>query len=534
MNREFRGQLCAREKFAITLELVPGPESRGRSVDTVKAIAEDARKDGRVSAVSITDNPGGNPALSPDVLGSEIQDAGMDVIVHCTCRDQNRAGLESRALQLAHMGLLNILALTGDYSSGGFGGQGLPVFDLDSVTLICLLHALNGRVQDDTDSGTDGPHAGFFVGCAVSPFKRTEAECLAQYAKLRMKTAVGADFVITQLGYDARKFQELRQVQRLLNIELPTLGTVFLLTPKVAKILHRGNVPGAVVTRTLLSRVTEGGNGGASGSTPGIEAAARLAVVLKGLGYAGVHLSGVRRSFKAVDQILSRMDEIEGRWREFLPEFDLPQSEGFYVFEESEDQRPLSTNALRPRTSRSGFFEKAVMRAMQGLHRLFFRLDSPMAPALKQMAALLNRSCAGRLLLRGVEDPMKMLLLRCRRCGDCAIQHTAFLCPESQCPKHMRNGACGGSTDGQCEVDAKRRCVWARCYDRLSAVGQADTMGTDCVPPRMWQLDGSSAWLNFHLRRDHQSLPCDLARLFQPSRCPVRKGASEPAEESAK
>ena len=34
----------------------------------------------------------------------------------------------------------------------------------------------------------------------------TEAEQLMQYYKLHRKVAAGADYVITQLGFDARKF----------------------------------------------------------------------------------------------------------------------------------------------------------------------------------------------------------------------------------------------------------------------------------------------------------------------------------------
>ena len=116
MNRIFNDDISADDNFVVTLELVPGRESSGRTTDSIKEISNQAFKDGRISAVSITDNPGGNPALSPDVLGRDILDRGMDVIVHFTCRDANRMGLESRALQLAHMGLKNILALTGDYS----------------------------------------------------------------------------------------------------------------------------------------------------------------------------------------------------------------------------------------------------------------------------------------------------------------------------------------------------------------------------------------------------------------------------------
>ena len=110
MLRIFRDDISDPEKFVVTLELVPGTESRGHTLDTVLKIAADAYADGRISAVSITDNPGGNPSLSPDAIGNRIFRLGMDAIVHFTCRDMNRGGMESRALQLAMVGMKNILA----------------------------------------------------------------------------------------------------------------------------------------------------------------------------------------------------------------------------------------------------------------------------------------------------------------------------------------------------------------------------------------------------------------------------------------
>ena len=129
MIRNFYDDISTPEKFVITLELVPGRESSGRTTDTITGISREAVQDGRITAVSITDNPGGNPALSPDMLGHEILHSGMDVIVHFTCRDTNRVGMESRALQLARMGMKNILVLTGDYSGKGFGGKGSTASD---------------------------------------------------------------------------------------------------------------------------------------------------------------------------------------------------------------------------------------------------------------------------------------------------------------------------------------------------------------------------------------------------------------------
>ena len=196
-------------------------------------IAKDAFADGRISAVSITDNPGGNPALSPDVLGFEIFKQGMDVIVHFTCRDTNRVGMESRALQLAHMGMKNILALTGDYSGKGFGGKGTPVFDLDSVLLSKMLKGLSEKIA------TSGDPEPFFTGCAISPFKSQESECMAQYKKLNMKIEAGASFIITQLGYDVQKFEELIRYHKKHNAHIPVMASVYLLSPRSARANER-------------------------------------------------------------------------------------------------------------------------------------------------------------------------------------------------------------------------------------------------------------------------------------------------------
>jgi len=103
-----------------------------------------------------------------------------------------------------------------------------------------------------------------------------------------------------------------------------------------------------------------------------------------------------------------------------------------------------------------------------------------------------------------VEDVSKKILFSCQECGDCGIQHLAFLCPESQCSKHTRNGPCGGSRNGMCEVHPERRCVWFRAYRRWASVNQPERMTEEYVPPRRWELNRTSSWINFHLGRDHQ------------------------------
>jgi len=517
MLRVLQGDFLDPERFVITLELVPGRESFGQSLDTLRGMARDSFADGRISAVSITDNPGGNPSLSPDVIGHEIFGVGMDVIVHFACRDMNRAGMESRALQLAMMGIKNILALTGDYTSKGFGGRGAPVFDLDSVNLLSMLNLLNERLH------ASGDPDGFFTGAAVSPFKYTEPESFAQYAKLCRKAAGGAQFVITQLGYDAAKFRELHLMGRKMGLELPILGSVYLLSPRAARAMNRGAVPGAVVSDALCRRVLEEWQTPRQGLAMAVERAARLICILKGLGYRGVQIGGVHRSFKTVARILDRAEEIEDDWREYVDEFTPRDRKGFYAFEEGPlDGDPPPRYGRSPRRLSMG--EGAQFHLMQFLHRFFFDLSSPLEPLLQALCRRLDRHRSGRLLAMLLEWAPKKLLLGCKKCGDCGIQHVAFLCPESKCPKHTRNGACGGSSNGMCEVLPDRHCVWFRAYRRWASVRRIDKLVDDCVPPRMWELDNTPSWLNFHLKRDHQSASNRITQFCRSRTCRLPDG----------
>ena len=512
MLRVFHLDLDDPSRFVITLELVPGAQPSRRNVDGVLKIAEDAFQDGRVSAVSITDNPGGNPALAPDALAFQIFRKGMDAIVHFTCRDMNRGGMESRALQLGMVGMKNILALNGDYIGKGFGGQGAPVFDLDSVNLICMLKMLNQKARELGDPED------FFVGCAVSPFKQTEAETIAQYAKMCKKLAAGADFIITQLGYDARKFEELIRIQKEMGCNVPSLASLYILTPGAARMMNRGKIPGCVVTDKLLKQVESEWTDKAEGFQAAVERSAKLGVVLKGLGYRGIHIGGIHKSFELAARVLDRMEQIEDRWRDFLPDFDYPLQGGYYVYPKEAfiKNRPAKRiKSPNPITS----VDRWRFIFLNKMHDLFFNFDSHLASYLKYVARILDKSKFGRALVHLAEHPIKIVMLSCQRCGDCGIQHLGFQCPESGCPKHTRNGACGGSRNEMCEVRPEQLCVWVGAYRRWDSIGDADKMFGNCVPPRMWELNHSCSWLNFHLGRDHQTASIAISEFCSEVTC---------------
>ncbi len=71
---------------------------------------------------------------------------------------------------------------------------------------------------------------------------------------------------------------------------------------------------------------------------------------------------------------------------------------------------------------------------------------------------------------------------RCAECGDCVLSLTAGICPVTTCAKSLMNGACGGSSEGECEVEKKRECGWALIYDRLKSLGREDNLKRISTP----------------------------------------------------
>ena len=124
------------------------------------------------------------------------------------------------------------------------------------------------------------------------------------------------------------------------------------------------------------------------------------------------------------------------------------------------------------------------------MQRLFRRWD-------KKPAGISRRRLAYWL-----ERMSKHALYGCQDCGDCSLPECAYLCPRHSCSKCGRNGPCGGSADGRCELGDKE-CLWARVYERLESYGEAETMLDGPLAFYNAELDHTSSWANFYLERDH-------------------------------
>ena len=257
------------------------------------------------------------------------------VVLHLTCKDLNRSGLEAAAWRYASEGFNDILAITGDYPTGGFGGLAEPVFDFDSVGLITLLQAMNRGLEVPGRGGKTETLAktDFFIGCAVSPFKRYERELLPQYYKLVRKVAAGARWVIPQLGYDMRKFNEVKLFLEARGVSVPLIGNVYLLGRGVAKLFNSGKLAGCVVSDRLLETIQQYAAGPDKGKRFCQELAAKQLAVFKGLGFAAGYLGGIHKA-DGFGPIIDLAESYKPNdWRDFVHEIQFSQPDEFFLFE---------------------------------------------------------------------------------------------------------------------------------------------------------------------------------------------------------
>jgi len=425
-----------------------------------------------VVAGSITSYAGGTPGQDPVRVGTAARARGLTPNIHVTCVSKDRQELRQYLETIAGLGLENVFALTGDYPK-----DTTPVFDLDSVTLITLMSELR-------EQGLP-----FWIAAAVSPFKYTEPDCAYQYLKLEKKFAAGADYAITQLGFDVRKFRELRQYLDERNLQKPVLGNVYVLGLKPAEKMSKGEPPGCWVAPELVEKIRDEVKAKDKGEATRLERAARMVAILRGLGYAGAYIGGTHNA-QHVSWIIERGQILAPRWEELSEEFTYAPKSAFYIYE------PGRGGSRKPLGLRD--------RVVNAFWHLLSPTQIPKGSAVEKWAraifAWIDRRPALSRFLERAEFAIKSPAFGCQTCGNCVLPDMQYVCPQT-CPKQLRNGPCGGTNNGQCEVIPEQACIWVRVYERARAAGEIPLLKI-YIPPPDRSLKGTSSWINYFLGKD--------------------------------
>ena len=425
---------------------------------------------------SITSYAGGAIGQDSVRVGTAVRARGLTPNVHLTCVNQDRVAIRKTLQALRALGMHNVFALTGDWPAGSTTP---PVFDLDSVQLIEFIASVRAA------QGVP-----FHIGGAVSPFKYRREDVLYQYLKLEKKIAAGANMAITQVGWDARKFQELKTYLRARGHgDFPVLGNVYVLSQRAAEKMATGSPPGCWAPPALVEAVTREAAAPDKGLAARLERAAEQVAILKGLGYAGAYIGGTHNAVH-VTRILERARELEPEWQACYARQQFGDPTGFYLDEAAPQPAPART-----------FLPIVLDTLGQTLPMPWTKQprDTALRRALTAVFRWIDRYRPLRDAFERLEYWGKRPLFGCEACGNCVLGSMEYVCPQT-CPKQMRNGPCGGPFDGRCEV-VEQPCIWVEVYQRAEAAQRVADLYT-FIPAPDRRLFGTSSWINYFLNRD--------------------------------
>lgn len=277
-------------KFVVTSEIGP---PKGTDVRLMLADAELIK--GRVDAINVTDQQSAVMKLGALVACKLLKDRGHDVVYQVTCRDRNRIALQSDLLSAAALGIESVLALTGDYPSGGDHPQAKPVFDLDSIHLLEVIKKLEegSDMMGNALKGTPRFCAGAVVNPGADPIE-------PEIIKMEKKIRAGAKFFQTQAICDVGQFRKFMEKTR--HIKAAILGGVILLkSARMARYVNE-HVAGVSVPEDIISEM----DAAQDKSAKSVEIAVRIIKELKPL-CRGIHIMPI-----GWDKVVPRvLDEAE-------------------------------------------------------------------------------------------------------------------------------------------------------------------------------------------------------------------------------
>jgi methylenetetrahydrofolate reductase (NADPH) len=482
-------KLSINDSFPLCYNLLPHFAAAEQDYNVLNQCVKEVLDDGRIQAFFLSDRPAQKQEFSSLHLAEDILASGGEPVVSLSLSFYDRNSITKRLLHYCQLGVQHFILVSGDYPLRNKAESQKPVFDIDSVQLLMLLTELPKNLK-------------FIKGCVVNPFKYFESEQIWQYEKLQRKINLGADFIVTQLGYDLRKFDEVKNFCTLHNISAPLIANVFTADLQTASLIQTRIMPGVKIPAPLLRILSEKTND----RKEILERTAKTLNVLKGFGYNGALLGCSQVDFSEIRQILDLTEAMHHDWQEFIAELDYSDSTSnkFYYFQKN-PYNDLNTSEPAP---------VALKHFPSPTYSFSYFIDwliyVPQGPLFKLTGRFCSFSSTRKFwygFLWLLEYISKHPLYGCIMCGDCTLYACGFLCYQAGCPKKLLNGPCGGSIDGYCEVfPGKKRCFWVKVYHNMKGVRQQVTYTAPPIPARNISLKRTSSWINFFTGKDHRKM----------------------------
>ena len=265
-------QTLLNSEFAISAELPLHPAQSLRDLQREIEILGSA-----VDAVQASDNEKAEGHVAPLAMATLLRDAGVEPVMHLTCRDRNRIALQSEILGATALGVSTLLLWRGNKLPSSFRGRVRSVFDTKATQLL----ATAVRLRDMSKLETAGD---LFLGTYVTifePDKRWQAEGVIE------KIDAGAGFLQTRPCLDEELLRSW--VSRLVELRITHRAMLVVGVPLITSIAEARALaerhPDAQIPEAVVRRLVDAADGRQEGiriladflavlrETPGVAAA---------------------------------------------------------------------------------------------------------------------------------------------------------------------------------------------------------------------------------------------------------------------
>ncbi|HYX52292.1 MAG TPA: bifunctional homocysteine S-methyltransferase/methylenetetrahydrofolate reductase [Candidatus Limnocylindrales bacterium] len=219
-QRSELGRKLAAGEFVTMVEIVPP-----KGIDYRKEV-EGAKflKAAGIDAINIPDSPRASARMSNLALCTLVQQqAGIETVLHFTCRDRNVLSMQSELLGCYTIGMHNLICITGDPPKMGNYPDATAVFDVDAIGLVNIVHNLNYGL--DIGGNPIGSGTKFVIGVGANPGIVNIEE---EIRRFEYKVEAGADYAVTQPVFDVALLEHF--LRRIEHHRIPVLAGIWPLT----------------------------------------------------------------------------------------------------------------------------------------------------------------------------------------------------------------------------------------------------------------------------------------------------------------
>ena len=252
-----------------------------------------------IHAVNIPDGPRASARMSALALAVLVeQQAGMETVLHYTCRDRNLLGMQSDLLGAHAMGIRNVLVSTGDPIKVSDYPDATAVFDVDSIGLTNALARLNRGL--DVGGQPIGHPTAFHIGVVVDPSAPNLDE---EFRRFEYKVEAGAEYAVTQPVFDLETYDTFSK--RVAAFQIPVIASICPFENLRQAEFMANELPGLLVPDRVLDRMRQSTGAGAA-RAEGVQIATEIAAGLRGR-VAGFHITAPGGNLEAILEVVDQL-----------------------------------------------------------------------------------------------------------------------------------------------------------------------------------------------------------------------------------